>query len=248
LDAVRHAIAPRHNDRVAASEDRPVSPRRRLKQSKGRMEAFSDAVFAVAITLLVLDLAVSHHAGHDLVGALLKEWPAYLGFLVSFATIGAIWLGHNSMTDYLERVDSTFLRLNLLLLFFVCLLPFGTGLLAEFSDEQDAERVASVTYGIMLLLCSVLLSLLWRYAGRAKLLQPDLEDDEITLLTHRLTPGLGGYVLLILLGAFFPKISVFGYLAVAVFLLLPFRPPRRMRERLERRRSRQRSRQGSGTG
>jgi uncharacterized membrane protein len=167
---------------------------------------------------------------------------------VSFATIGAIWLGHNSMTDYLERVDSTFLRLNLLLLFFVCLLPFGTGLLAEFSDEQDAERVASVTYGIMLLLCSVLLSLLWRYAGRAKLLQPDLEDDEITLLTHRLTPGLGGYVLLILLGAFFPKISVFGYLAVAVFLLLPFRPPRRMRERLERRRSRQRSRQGSGTG
>lgn len=187
------------------------------------MEAFSDGVFAVAITILVLDLAIPITASHDLVGALVHEWPGYLGYLVSFATIGTIWLGHSTVTDYLERVDPVFLRLNLLLLLFVCLLPFGTGMLAEFFDEPGAERVASITYGIMLLLCSILLWLVWRYAVRAKLLQPDLEDDEVTLLTQRLAPGFGGYGVLILFSVFFPKISVFGYLAVAVFLLFPFR-------------------------
>lgn len=197
------------------------------------MEAFSDGVFAVAITILVLDLAIPLSASKDLVGAIFGEWPGYLGYLVSFATIGTIWLGHSSMTDYLERVDSVFQRLNLLLLLFVCLLPFATGLLAEFIDREGAERVASVTYGVTLLLCAVLLYVLWRYAVRAKLVNANLEDDEITLLTSRLTPGLGGYVLLILLGLFFPRVSVFGYLAVAVFLILPFRLPRRRRRRLE---------------
>ncbi|NNC12492.1 DUF1211 domain-containing protein [Planctomonas sp. JC2975] len=214
---------------MADQGEQPAPSHRRLKQGKGRMEAISDGVFAVAMTLLVLDLAIPLAAQKDLVGALLHEWPGYLGFLVSFATIGTIWLGHNTMTEYLERVDPVLLRLNLLLLFFVCLLPFATGLLGEFRDAEGAERVASVTYGIMLLLCSVLLSVLWRYAVRAKLVAPDLADDEISLLTTRLTPGLGGYVVLIVLGLFFPKISVFGYLLVAVFLLLPLRPrmPRR---------------------
>lgn len=200
------------------------------------MEAISDGVFAVAMTLLVLDLAIPFTKGTrgDLLGALVHEWPGYLGFLVSFATIGAIWLGHNTMTEYLERVDPVLLRLNLLLLFFVCLLPFATGLLAEFMKAEGAERVASVSYGILLLLCSVLLSAVWRYAVRAKLVNPDLADDEISLLTTRLTPGLGGYVLLILLGVFFPKISVFGYLLVAVFLLLPFRPTLRRGDRRRR--------------
>ena len=204
------------------------------------MEAISDGVFAVAMTLLVLDLAVPVAEGsRDLIGALGREWPGYLGFLISFATIGAVWLGHNTMTEYLERVDPVLLRLNLLLLFFVCLLPFATGLLGEFFRTESAERVASIAYGIMLLLCSVLLYAVWRYAVRARLVSPDLDDDEISLLTTRLTPGLGGYVLLILLGVFFPKISVFGYLAVAVFLLLPFRPTlnrRAARERRARRR------------
>jgi uncharacterized membrane protein len=155
---------------------------------------------------------------------------------VSFATIGAVWLGHNTMTEYLERSDPVILRLNLLLLFFVCLLPFATGLLGEFLSQEGAERIASVTYGILLLLCSVLLSGIWRYAVHAKLVAPDVDDDEITLLTTRLTPGLGGYVVLILLGLFFPKASVFGYLLVAVFLLLPFRPMLRRAGRRGRRR------------
>ena len=215
------------NDAVTTGSGRDGRLKRR-SQGKGRMEAFSDGVLAVAITLLVLDLAISYKTGHsDLLGALVDEWPAYLGFLVSFATIGTIWLGHSAITDYLDRVDATFLRLNLLLLFFVCLLPFATGLLAEFINAEGAERVAATSYGLLLLLCSLLLSLLWRYARREGLLVPDLEDDEVTLLTMRVTPGIGAYVVLIIIGWFFPRVAVIGYLAIAVFLLLPFRFGRR---------------------
>jgi uncharacterized membrane protein len=207
------------------------------------MEAFSDGVMAVASTLLVLDLAIPATQHTDLLARLIGEWPGYLGFLVSFATIGVIWLGHSAITDYLERVDATLLRLNLLLLFFVCLLPFATGLLAEFIDQEGAERVASTVYGLLLLLCSVLLSVLWRYAVRAKLLHPDLDDDEVTLLTRRVTPGIGGYVLMIILGLFFPGAAVIGYLVIAVFLLLPFSLRRRPPEEHDKRRSpRRRSR------
>jgi uncharacterized membrane protein len=189
------------------------------------MEAFSDGVFAIAITLLVLDLMIpeTKAVSHDLWGAIFNEWPGYLGYLVSFSTIGVLWLGHNAITDYLEHVDATFLRLNLLLLFFVCLLPFATRLLSEFIDEEGAERVASTIYGLALLVCTGILSGLWRYATRAHLLEPDLEDDEVTLLTRRVTPGIGGYVALIILGLFLPKAAVIGYFVVAVFLLLPIR-------------------------
>lgn len=231
-------IAWRHNGGVSDDDEYTGSHHRpgrkgaradRRRQSKGRMEALSDGVFAVAITLLALDLAIplTHRTSSDLIGALLREWPGYLAYLVSFATIGVIWLGHSGMTEYLDRVDPVFQRLNLLLLLFVCVLPFTTGLLSEFINEkgEDAERVATVTYGVMLLLCSVQLSVVWRYAVKAKLVEPNLDDDEITLLSSRLTPGLGGYVILILLGLVYPKAAVFGYLIVAVLLLLPFRVP-----------------------
>lgn len=193
------------------------------------MEAFSDGVFAIAITLLVLDLTVPDTTAtmNDLGSALLEEWPAYLGYLVSFATIGVLWLGHNAITDYLTRADPILLRLNLVLLFFVCLLPFVTRLLSEFLTVDDAERIACTVYGVTLLLCSVLLSALWRYARRAGLIQPDLDDDEVSLLSSRLTPGLGGYIVVIILGLFFPKLAVVGFLVVALFLLTPLRLPRR---------------------
>lgn len=102
--------------------------RQRRTRGKGRLEAFSDGVFAVAITLLALDLAVpaSTQTQRHLLDAIGEQWPAYLGYVVSFATIGALWLGHNAITDYLERVDITFLRLNLLVLMCVSFLPFPT--------------------------------------------------------------------------------------------------------------------------
>jgi uncharacterized membrane protein len=124
---------------------------------------------------------------------MVRLWPSYLTYLVSFSTIGAIWLGHSAITDYLERADAVFMRLNLLLLMVVAFLPFPTRLFADFLGKDKPERVAANIYGITLLVASTLLLVLWRYAVRERLVRPDAADEEIQLLTQRLTPGLGGY-------------------------------------------------------
>ena len=202
-----------------ASSSRP----RRRGFRTGRLEAFSDGVFAIAVTLLVLDIGVSATAGQDLGAAIRGLWPSYLAYVASFSTIGAAWLGHNAITEYLERTDAAFVRLNLLLLLFVSFLPFPTRLVAEFIHQAKAERVAVTFYGIILLLSSVLLQVLWRYAVRAHLVRPDTADEEVELLTERLTPGLGAYVVLIVTGLFVPIIAVIGFLGIALYYIIPFR-------------------------
>lgn len=163
----------------------------------------------------------------DLLGALGDQWPSYLAYLVSFATIGALWLKHNAMTDHLSATSGTLLRLNLLLLLAVCFLPFPTRLLAEYVGESDAARVAAVVYGLNLLLASALMSLLWRYAVRGQLVRTDLADADARRVTRALTPGMAGYVVLILLGLVAPTIAVLGYLVVAVYIVVPFAVLRR---------------------
>ena len=200
----------------------PHEPRRRGFRT-GRLEAFSDGVFAIAITLLVLDIGVSGGAGRHLLRSIVDLWPSYLAYLVSFATIGAAWLGHNAITEYLDRADAAFVRLNLLLLLVVSFLPFPTRLFADYIGEDSAERVAVTFYGISLLLASTLLLVLWRYAVWAHLVRPDAADEEIQLLTQRLSPGLAGYLVLIVAWLFLPIIAVIGYLAIALYYIIPFR-------------------------
>ena len=90
------------------------------------MEAFSDGVFAIAITILVLEIAIPAGSEGNLLQAVIDQWPSYLAYFVSFATIGAIWVGHTVVTEMLDHADGTFLRLNLLLLLVVAFLPFPT--------------------------------------------------------------------------------------------------------------------------
>src|SRR5215475_11046837 len=207
-------------------EASPTSDRPGLRRT-ARLEAFSDGVFAIAITLLVLDLAVpaAQHSARHLLLAIGDEWPSYLGYVVSFATVGALWLGHNAITDYLDRADTTLLRLNLLLMLFVSLLPFPTRLLSRYVTIDRAERVAVTVYGLTLLVTGTVLYVLWRYALRARLIRPDTRDEEVTLLTHRLTPGLAGYAVLILVGLFAPVVALLGYLLIAFFFLIPVPVP-----------------------
>jgi uncharacterized membrane protein len=221
-------------------EEASSQPRRRGFRT-GRLEAFSDGVFAIAITLLVLDIGVSATAGQDLGAAIRGLWPSYLAYVASFSTIGAAWLGHNAITEYLDRADPAFVRLNLLLLLIVSFLPFPTRLVAEYIHADNAERVAVTFYGIVLVLATTMLLVLWRYAVRAKLVRPDLGDEEIELLTQRLTPGLGGYVVLIVTGLFVPVVAVIGFLGIALYYIIPFRRlsagflPRRWRRTQHRR-------------
>jgi uncharacterized membrane protein len=234
------------------SNEQPPGGLLRRGISTGRLEALSDGVYAIAITLLVLDIAVPAHSGKDLLAAVIHEWPSYLAYMVSFSTIGASWLGHNVITEYLDHADAAFIRLNLLMLAFVAFLPFPTRLFADYIGKDQPERVAATIYGIFLLLSSSLLWVLWRYAVRANLVRPDAADEEVQLLTQRLTPGLGGYVVLIVLGLFVPVIAVIGYLGIALYYVIPFRRWSRMnlplrRRRTARRRARETGQQGEGS-
>ena len=117
--------------------------------------------------------------------------------------------------------QTTFIRLNLLLLLVVSFLPFPTRLLAEYTREAKAERVAATVYGITLLLAVTLVSVVWRYAVHEQLVRPDLADEDVKTLTKRLTPTLGVYIVMIIVGLFLPVLAVLGYLVLALFILIP---------------------------
>jgi uncharacterized membrane protein len=198
------------------------SPSRRAGYQTDRMKAFSDGVFAIAITLLILEIAVPAGSQDDLLGALIDLWPVYLAYFVSFASIGAVWFAHTVITEYLDHADSVLLRLNLLLLLLVSFLPFPTKLLGQFAGETDAQRIAATVYGVNVLLVMITVSFAWRYAVSARLVSPDLGDEDVKTLTKRLTPTLGIYGATILVGLFVPILAMFGYLVLALFILVPF--------------------------
>lgn len=204
---------------ATAQSESPGAQSRRIRTQ--RLEAFSDGVFAIAVTLLVLDLAVPKESVRDPLDAIAAQWPSYLTYVVSFATIGLLWLGHTAITEYLEHADAVLLRLNLLLLLLVSFLPFPTKLLGLYIASDQSERVAVSAYGFTLLTSTAVLSLLWRYAVHAQLVRPSAQDGDLQALTRNLTPGLAGYAVLIGLGLAFPLVAIFGYLLLAVALMTP---------------------------
>ncbi len=119
------------------------------EKETGRLEAFSDGVIAVAITLLALDLGVPHqeagHPWHGLLQALADQWPIYLAYLLSFTTILIMWVNHHGLFKVIERVDHLFLLLNGALLLVITLFPFATILLADYIEQPD-KKTAQVVY------------------------------------------------------------------------------------------------------
>jgi uncharacterized membrane protein len=186
----------------------------------GRVEAFSDGVFAIAITLLVLDIHVDPEAYGDLRHALLHEWPAYLAYLTSFLTVGSLWIAHHGLFSRLRYVDPVLLRINLLLLLVAAFLPFPTGVLAEaFHASDAAERTAVAFYGLTALLIELLLRAGVRYAAG----KPELHDPArggITQPPRRQGTAWFGALLYgaaILVGLLtFPRLAAALYLFVAV--------------------------------
>ena len=104
---------------------------------KGRLDAFADGVFAIVITLLVLDLVVPE-GSVNIISALLQEWPVFLAYLISFAFIGSAWISHSSVTSLMKQETPHSYRLTLLMLFFVALLPFTTKLMATYLGHPPA--------------------------------------------------------------------------------------------------------------
>jgi uncharacterized membrane protein len=194
--------------------------------SPSRMEAFSDGVCSIAATLLVLEIAV--HPPGTALELLRREWPAYLGYAISFLTIGAAWLAHNAITDRLTRADSLLLRINLLLLLVIAFIPFPTKLVVEALHEPDYERVFVTLYGLTLLTIRLLIFALDEYARREHLYSQDEADEDLQTERRQLWPVVAAYVIAILAGLALPRLAVGLYFAVAVFLIVPFRDLRRL--------------------
>jgi uncharacterized membrane protein len=187
----------------------------------GRTEAFSDGVFAIAITLLVLDIRVPPSAFDNLWRGFADEWPAYLGYATSFVTIGGLWMLHHGVFRRLRWANNTVMRINLLLLMAVSFLPYPTRLVAEAIRDSNAERAAVIIYGASLLVISIIFYALGYAISRDRgLLLPDVSKDEVDQLVRRLTPSIGFYVLVLVLAARAPRFAAFGFLVIAVVAVL----------------------------
>jgi len=202
----------------------------------GRLEAFSDGVFAIAITLLVLELHVPGR-GEVLVRSLEHEWPRYLGYFVSFAFIGGVWIAHSNMTRFIKAADATLMRLNLMLLLFVSFLPFTTAVAAthlfvsflSFDDHAAgpglAERVAVVAFGLNLTLAALMIYLVMRHAARTPgVAADDLAEEELQAFAHERRAAVQMQAGATVVGVFLPAIAVVFYLALSVlFIVEPLR-------------------------
>jgi uncharacterized membrane protein len=190
------------------------------------MEAFSDGIFGIAATLLVLDL-VLHPPGTPL-HQVLQEWPAYLAYTISFLTIGGAWLLHLGMTDRLERTDSLLLRINLLLLMVIAFLPFPTRLVAGALHDTDGERVFVTMYGLTLIAIRLLGYSLDAYARHERLYANGRDDDELQDDRRTDLPVAIAYLAAIGIGLAAPVAAVILYFGLAVFVVVPFREVRRL--------------------
>jgi len=189
----------------------------------GRAEAFSDGVFAVAITLLVFGLEPS--GGGSLANQLLHAWPHYLAYVVSFLTIGIMWMNHHTILAHVTRVDRPLLVLNLLLLMGVVAIPFPTALVAD-NLLHHGGTAATVTYGLVMIAISFGFAGLWVYvATHAPALGAALPTEALRSSIPGFTGGLLVYVAGTLIAAFASALAaVIIYGALAVYYLFEHLP------------------------
>ena len=189
-----------------------------------RLEAFSDGVFAIAATLLVLELRVPSDTT-DLSGALLRLWPAYAAYLVSFLTIGIIWVNHHTLLAHCRRVDRRFLYLNLMLLIAVGIVPFPTALVGQYILSERGATAALIVYGLGALFIAIAFSGVFLYATYDHRLVGDADAARRVREEGRLFPiGLAAYSLGIALAFVAPIASLAVYGATALFYALPLLP------------------------
>ena len=189
-----------------------------------RLEAFSDGVFAIAATLLVLELRVPADSP-DLVRALLDIWPAYAAYLVSFLTIGIIWVNHHTLLEHCRRVDRRFLYLNLLLLIAVGIVPFPTSLVDRYILSEHGATAALVVYGLGGLLIAIAFSGVFFYATHDHRLVGDAATARRIRAEGRFFPiGLAAYTVGIGLAFVAPIASLIVYGLTAAFYALPLLP------------------------
>lgn len=198
-------------------------PARRTSETT-RAEAFSDGVFAIAITLLILEIKVPHSSGAALGRALLAQWPSYFAFLASFATIGVMWLNHHRLFNLIDRCDDGLLFLNLLLLLGVTWIPFPTALIAEHLGH-GGDRTSALLYSASFFVIAIFFNVLWRYATtRGRLLSPDCDLEEVESITKQYRFGPFAYLVAVALAFWSATAALAACGLLALFFALPPKP------------------------
>jgi uncharacterized membrane protein len=184
-----------------------------------RIEAFSDGMFAIAITLLILEVKIPSAADGHLAAALLKQWPSYLAFFLSFVYIGVMWMNHHRMFAHIRRSNDTLLILNLLLLLGVTAVPFPTAVLAAHLGTLD-QKTAAVFYNAVFIVIAIFFNVLWRYAVTHDLLDNSMSASA-AMISRQYAVGPLMYALCLALAWVDVRISLGVNVALAVFFALP---------------------------
>jgi uncharacterized membrane protein len=186
--------------------------------SKGRVEAFSDGVFAVAATLLIFNIQIDKTAPGGLLAALLAAWPKYAAYVASFLTIGVMWLNHHGLFERIARMDRALTFLNLLLLMAIVFIPFSTAELgANILIARDANTAASL-YAINASVIALFFGAVWMYAlTHPGLLAPDVDRQAALRAWPRFSVGSVVYLACIPIGQLSPIAVVIICAALAVY-------------------------------
>ncbi len=188
--------------------------------SKNRLEAFSDGVLAIAITLLVLELRPPDlEPGQTLVSALLHQWPSYVAYLVAFAQLGVIWLNHHRLFQQVKTVDGPALLLNLNLLLWVVVIPFPTSVVSRYLGDGGASARAAVTlFSLVLLATAISFVALYLWITHdARLIHHAAPPEVVRAARWRFSVGLGTYTLAIPVGLLVPWAALALHFAMALY-------------------------------
>jgi uncharacterized membrane protein len=183
------------------------------------MEAFSDGVFAIAATLLVLEFTVNSH--RNLAHQLFHLWPADLAYVTSFVTIGIIWMNHHHTVSLLGRTNRTMLFINNLLLMVIAFLPFPTKLVGDFLRHGRAgEQAAVLAYAATFVVMAAMHLIWWGYARRGRrLVAENVSDSALRAVDRAYLPGVPLYLTVFVVAFFNPLAAVFLTFAIAAFYL-----------------------------
>lgn len=188
--------------------------------TRGRLEAFADGVFAIAATLLIIDVGLPSELSESLRSELLDLWPQYFAYVVSFVTIGIMWVNHHRLMRQLERVDEPFVFLNLGLLLCIAFVPFPTRVLAEFV-RTDNGNAAAVLYGVTMTVVAVFFGAVWLYAAYGgRLLHPEADPKMVSGITRSYAPGVPIYATATLVGLVSAEASALLYGLIALFYMV----------------------------
>ncbi len=188
-----------------------------------RIEAFSDGVFAIAITLLILSVAVPELSTQEilkgqLIPHLISLWPKFLSYIISFSVIGIFWVGHHIMFGYIKRSDRVLMWLNIILLMIISFIPFPAALMGEYGKEQ----ISIIIYGGTLVLAGLAFKLLWMYASyNHRLIDKNLDPSIIAIGSKAILVAPLVYGIAIGVSFINPLISILIYILVPLLYILP---------------------------